>query len=283
MRLTQSARFARAARSDRLRGFGSGWLVSIALHAAVLWVLGLTVNRAFSRVQPEPEEVVAHLDLRLVAGTPSGNDRASQPLPEAPAIARSEVPKSDVVDLVMLDEVLPRDAAIERALALDAATSAPSESAPDTLSSGRATVWSGGSGVHLPSRRASGHGTSDDPGSAPAAGRRGSADGDTVGALLPPVLKSGPEPDYPDAARRRGEQGDVRCRMQIDASGCVIAVEVIATSGSARLDEAARISLLGWRFRLLRRSCGDVPPHRSTLASLRRSLPGGPRNPGGPS
>jgi TonB family protein len=207
------------------------------------------LTHVLTREHAEPEEVVAHLDLRIVTGASIGNERAAQPLPEAPAIARHEVPKSDVVDLVMLDEVLSRDAAIERALATDADRSAPMESAPDAPSSGRAMVWSGGSGVKLPARRGSGHGTGENPGSAPTTGRRGSIDGDTVGALLPPALISGPEPDYLDAARRHGEHGDVRCRMRVDASGCVVSVEVVQSSGSERLDEAARTGLLAWRFR----------------------------------
>lgn len=48
-----------------------------------------------------------------------------------------------------------------------------------------------------------------------------------------------PWPEYPAAARRRGEAGTVTVRFQVDASGAVTAVRVAGSSGWRSLDEAA--------------------------------------------
>ena len=63
------------------------------------------------------------------------------------------------------------------------------------------------------------------------------------------VLLEAPTPRYPRASIRRGEEGRVLCRMHIDASGRVVRVEVLESSGHRRLDEAACAGLLHWRFK----------------------------------
>lgn len=45
--------------------------------------------------------------------------------------------------------------------------------------------------------------------------------------------------DYPTADLMRGNQGTVRYRLSISSSGRVVACDVLATSGSTRLDDAA--------------------------------------------
>jgi protein TonB len=80
----------------------------------------------------------------------------------------------------------------------------------------------------------------------------------------PPVAASAPEretlavelqlqcperypPRYPPAARRAREQGDVRMRVAIDEAGRIDSVQIVQSSGSARLDEAAREAVRLWR------------------------------------
>ncbi len=48
---------------------------------------------------------------------------------------------------------------------------------------------------------------------------------------------------YPDAARRRGEQGRVLLRFTVDRSGHVLDVVLLNGSGSPRLDHAAQAIL----------------------------------------
>ncbi len=56
------------------------------------------------------------------------------------------------------------------------------------------------------------------------------------------------EPAYPAAARRAGEQGTVLLSVRIDPSGAVSAVTIVRSSGSMRLDDAAREAVKRWRF-----------------------------------
>lgn len=65
--------------------------------------------------------------------------------------------------------------------------------------------------------------------------------------------KSSPRPAYPEAARRRGEQGTVTCQLTIARDGRVLEVAVVTSSGFAALDEAALKALRKWRFESLER------------------------------
>jgi protein TonB len=57
-----------------------------------------------------------------------------------------------------------------------------------------------------------------------------------------------PPPSYPAVSKRAGEQGRVMLRVHVDAMGAVEEIEVQASSGFARLDEAARSAVRRWRF-----------------------------------
>ncbi|MEQ1743493.1 MAG: energy transducer TonB [Candidatus Nitrotoga sp.] len=53
-----------------------------------------------------------------------------------------------------------------------------------------------------------------------------------------------PEPEYPPLARRMGEEGRVTLRVLVNENGRPTRVDVQKTSGSPRLDEAARQAVL---------------------------------------
>jgi protein TonB len=55
-------------------------------------------------------------------------------------------------------------------------------------------------------------------------------------------------PDYPAAARRRGLQGRVVVRVEVDAEGIPDDIEVIASSGHDLLDRRAVETVREWRF-----------------------------------
>ena len=57
------------------------------------------------------------------------------------------------------------------------------------------------------------------------------------------------KPEYPAAARRANETGTVRLQMLIDESGKVVDSKIERSSGSRRLDEAARGALELCRFK----------------------------------
>ena len=70
--------------------------------------------------------------------------------------------------------------------------------------------------------------------------------------VTPPVFDaaylSNPPPQYPQAARRAGEQGTVMLRVLVKRDGLPERVEVEKSSGSTLLDAAARDTVWGWRF-----------------------------------
>lgn len=68
-----------------------------------------------------------------------------------------------------------------------------------------------------------------------------------------------PTPSYPRASARLGEEGEVLCRLFVEPDGSVGRVDVLASSGYPRLDQAAREGLLGWRFEPARRGGLAVP------------------------
>jgi protein TonB len=57
-----------------------------------------------------------------------------------------------------------------------------------------------------------------------------------------------PPPDYPPASRRRGEQGRVTLRIEVDATGQVVDVAVQRSAGYVDLDQAAMRAVRRWRF-----------------------------------
>jgi len=56
-------------------------------------------------------------------------------------------------------------------------------------------------------------------------------------------------PRYPPLAKRQREQGEVRLRVELDESGRIDRVTIVSSSGSSRLDEAARTAIESWRCR----------------------------------
>lgn len=62
------------------------------------------------------------------------------------------------------------------------------------------------------------------------------------------VAISTPRPIYPHESELRGEYGVVSCLLHVDTRGIVTQVDVLATSGHRRLDQAAVDGLKLWRF-----------------------------------
>ncbi len=64
----------------------------------------------------------------------------------------------------------------------------------------------------------------------------------------PPSPRKAIRPDYPKESRQAGEEGDVVLEIRVTAKGRVDAVQVIASSGFPRLDEAAIRAAQSARF-----------------------------------
>lgn len=70
--------------------------------------------------------------------------------------------------------------------------------------------------------------------------------------VTPPVFNAdyldNPPPAYPALSRRLGEEGRVILRVLVSTAGRADEVQIRASSGHARLDEAARDTVRGWKF-----------------------------------
>jgi len=75
-------------------------------------------------------------------------------------------------------------------------------------------------------------------------------------AINPPAL-------YPEAARAQGLQGTTYLRVAVTVEGRAENVELLLTSGSDLLDEAAMKAVRGWSFEPAR---NDAGPFRSVIS-----------------
>lgn len=57
-----------------------------------------------------------------------------------------------------------------------------------------------------------------------------------------------PAPPYPPLSRRMGEEGKVILRVMVNPQGTADSVEIKASSGSLRLDDAALRTVKNWKF-----------------------------------
>jgi protein TonB len=89
--------------------------------------------------------------------------------------------------------------------------------------------------------------------------------GADAGPIAPPSFRAGylrnPEPRYPTASRRLGEQGTVQLRVLVSAEGHTVHVDVHRSSGFPRLDEAAAVAVRDWRFVPAQRGTTPVEAH----------------------
>jgi periplasmic protein TonB len=67
-------------------------------------------------------------------------------------------------------------------------------------------------------------------------------------ALAKPDYRKNPEPEYPLAARRRGQQGTVRLKITVSPGGRATEVSLQQSSGFDLLDQAALRAVTTWEF-----------------------------------
>jgi protein TonB len=85
----------------------------------------------------------------------------------------------------------------------------------------------------------------------------------TASEVVKPLVKAqadylnNPKPSYPRLSKRMGEQGEVRLKVQVGATGDVLMVALVKSSGFERLDEAALNAVKDWKFKPAKQ--GDEP------------------------
>jgi protein TonB len=90
-------------------------------------------------------------------------------------------------------------------------------------------------------------------------------EGNETAPIAPPSFRAGylrnPEPQYPSASRRLGEQGTVQLRVLVSADGHAAHVGLHRSSGFPRLDDAAAAAVRDWRFVPAMRGTTPVDAH----------------------
>lgn len=79
-------------------------------------------------------------------------------------------------------------------------------------------------------------------------GNGGTGAGENLAALTQVRYRDTPRPDYPESARREGQQGSVLLRVLVDEQGRSKKIEINRSSGSDVLDRAAAEAIKRWRF-----------------------------------
>jgi TonB family protein len=67
--------------------------------------------------------------------------------------------------------------------------------------------------------------------------------------IVPPGYVRTSQPNYPEASRKRGEEGDVLLKVEVLTNGRVGQAEIDESSGFTLLDEAALRTVRNWRFK----------------------------------
>lgn len=174
-----------------------------------------------------------------VAGILREPPALSRPPTEEPATPTTRwVRLSPPVPLGLADPAAETDASPASLVALPAAPAAPAAlGALPELPAAPAAKEQASSATRAPDGAIAAGSRAEGAGPGPARLGRGDLGGDQ------------PWPEYPAAARRRGEAGTVTVRFQVDASGAVTAVRVAGSSGWRSLDEAAAGTIRSrWRF-----------------------------------
>lgn len=81
----------------------------------------------------------------------------------------------------------------------------------------------------------------------------------------PALLPDQPQPRYPASALRAGETGTVVLKVDVDALGHPVGVEVVGRSGSRALDRAAVDAVSRWQFQAARDAGGQSVPGTLTI------------------
>jgi periplasmic protein TonB len=90
--------------------------------------------------------------------------------------------------------------------------------------------------------------------------------------LFAAAYLSNPTPQYPNLSRRLGEQGTVMLRVFVAATGDPLRIELKASCGYRRLDEAAENAVRRWKFIPAKR--GEAPVDAWVVVPIKFTLKG---------
>ena len=246
--LSASATWARAGHGRR---WGTALVVSLTLHAALLWSLGAAHDRTPPVAAEPPTDAVHWFAASLLPQPPlplpvaakAGPTPAPRPLAQPTELAAPRQP------------VVPKPTSPSAVWSAPRPTAATTETTPQRPNPRAPPVVSASAPPQQP--------VFTPPPTAVAAPAQGpvqvaaaqaSVNGAAAAALpsrppqpLPNVVQ--PAPRYPALSRRLGEQGTVWLRAQIDATGRVQRVQLLRPSPYPRLNRAAQDAVSTWQYR----------------------------------
>ena len=219
-----------AAGRGRLMWVGA---VSVLAHGVLLAALGTVKLVSASITPPSPPVTLSGTVRILTESELAGGSDAADPVGQTERVGTPTGPR-----LVAMNRATPPMPAVPSPFAGSSPVIAvPAELAPSGVGffSGRPTP-----AETMPVASGDGHGEGDKAGSR-AAGR-GSGGGVGIALLY------APRPIYPAAARSAGIEGATVLRMEVQPDGSVGGVQVMESSGSELLDEAAVAAVRKWKF-----------------------------------
>lgn len=222
--------------ASSIRGFVVRLTVVVGIHALVLFGL--------IHVDPELREKVEPVMVSIIKSQPvPAEPIPALPLPPSPVVR--DTPRPAPVPLARKAPAVPAPVpsqASEATTSPVAVETAPAEVAPAPVLAGAP-----------PSEATSSPASSPVPVVA--------VSKPPPPAVVPPrfdvAYLNNPRPEYPRVSRRMGEHGKVMLRVYVTAQGTAERVEVRTSSGSQRLDQAARSAVEQWKFVPARQ--GDDP------------------------
>lgn len=251
--------------------------VSVFLHGIIAVLLLLVINPAVEN--PAKENNIYYVELKRLQSLTEQAERIEpatleKKSPEVPAVINlTEILTPAFLETAGLPEVpeemvTPADIADIPILIAETAIMTPGGGmwsgaytegggGNPLLASGTERGWGGsassegwGGGSGLPGS-GGGNGSGDGNGHR----RAGVGDEETgvyfagMPEIIPPIPLRSTQPIYPEASRKRGEEGEVFLKVEVLANGRVGKTEVFESSGFARLDEAAVKTIISWRFK----------------------------------
>jgi protein TonB len=222
----------RDTRTPDLRASGA---VSLAVHGALILLIGVAVTHSRARFRPPTLQTI-RLDVDLPTPVAAASTLASPSAsPVEAAVPQVAAPPRPAMLAAQNEERLALSAAPQ-----DVAPATPDSVAPLASEAGGVTTFVA---TETTAKRIFGTGAADDalgglgfPAGHPAAAGR---NGNGAGIEGPISLRRDIKPRYPLGARQRGEEGTVVLETSVAPDGRASAVAVVSSSRFAELDRAA--------------------------------------------
>jgi protein TonB len=259
----QSARFSRSSTRRRNR-----WLVAAVGVSALLHVMTLALVGTVHRVMPEPSQPQGEIELLMVEqkGAQPSASVPPEPAIPAPETKQAEKPQVSAPETPSPPAVASSDMA--GSVPVPPAAPAPTKQPTEPVEKPVPKAAEQPSSPPPPAPR---------PQKALTFNLEGT-DSDTNAMVLSGrVLPASPDdhfrnrpPAYPMDAAMRGEEGEVRVAIHVAANGSVSGADVMSSSGSASLDNAAVAAVKRWRFHPALKDGQPVPFDVSFIFNFRR-------------